>query len=172
MFLQLQEPTVQEPESRTRITKPSAKEPRTHNNKPEETRTGKQESTLKPNEGDASHAYDYGYDYRYDYGYYYSYSENGVNEIVVEIASCTFLLYSDETSYDFCVKDGQCDYCNGDTEFTVRWDNAEDLRYRALWVLYDFPNPEDRAVGNELYGASALDDKRRRWTLALDSGPP
>jgi hypothetical protein len=103
--------------------------------------------------------YAYTYD---DTPYYdYSYADNQVDQVVAEISSCAFLLFSDETSFDFCVRDDKCDYCDGATEFTVRWDDVPDLRFQALWLVNSFPNPPSGEVGPELYGASALDGRRR-----------
>lgn len=173
-FLQLEEPSFQNSEHEshkdrkinlkaslnqraagTDVVKKAESDDKTTTTAKSKQKTKKSKKASAP--GDTTY-YSYSYD---DNPYYYYYATDQVDEVVAEISSCAFLLFSDETSFDFCVRDDQCDYCDGATEFSVRWDDVPDLRFQALWIVYSFANPIGGDVGPEIYGASALDGRRR-----------
>lgn len=59
-------------------------------------------------------------------------------QVVAEFSACAFLMHQGEVSFEFTLSSGECDYCKGDHELQVQWNNVpESSRGRSFWAILD-----------------------------------
>lgn len=76
-------------------------------------------------------------------------------QVVAEFTDCAFLMHQGEETFDFCLNDGACDYCQGAHELQVKWSSVvEPAAGRSFWSILDLD--ANYQAGAERYGSSGL----------------